>query len=307
MDDVLSLWRPGPTRDALLSFLQASEDVPLEQRVAYFDNDGTLWCERPTYVQYDQLVDLLRTRILEEPALAERPEFAAVLAADAQRIDELGLPRVALALAELSAGLTPEEFREMIREFIGRARHPTLDRTTAGLRYGPMLQLIDELRRRSFTVGIVTGGGVDFVRAVSDDLYGVPPELVVGTMIEHEVARTADGTPLLRRTSRLFGAVNEGPAKVSGIWAQLGRRPLLAAGNSAGDGDMLDWALAGPGPGIALLIDHDDAGREFAYASASATLDESESITAVAARRGWCVVSMARDWETVFDDSPSAG
>jgi hypothetical protein len=168
------------------------------------------------------------------------------------------------------------------------------------MRYLPMLELIDELRRREFTVGIVTGGGADFLRAISTDLYGVPPELVVGTLIEHELGRTDAGAPELRRTARLVGGANEGPAKVTNIQTQLGRRPLLAAGNSAGDAEMLDWALAGPGPGLALLVDHDDAVRELAYASESATLADTESITAVAARRGWTVASMATDWEMVF-------
>jgi hypothetical protein len=297
---MLPSWRPGPTRDALLAFLEAASDVPAAARVAYFDNDGTLWCERPTYVQYDFFVDELSRRAAADPALADRPEFAAVLAGDPARIAELGLPRIAVALADLFAGLTPEEFTARVRAFAGHTRHPVLGHDLRQMRYLPMLELIDELRRREFTVGIVTGGGADFLRAISADLYGVPPELVVGTLIEHELDRTDAGAPELRRTSQLVGGANEGPAKVTNIQTQLGRRPLLAAGNSAGDADMLDWALAGPGPGLALLVDHDDPVREFAYASESATLAEAESITAVAARRGWTVASMAADWESVF-------
>lgn len=301
---ILPSWRPSPTRDALLAFLQAAEAVAVSDRVAYFDNDGTLWCERPTYVQYDFFVDELRCRTAVDPAVAERPEFAAVLAGDSARIAELGLPRIAIALADLFAGLTPEEFTDRVRDFAGRMSHPVLGHRLADLRYLPMLELIDELRQREFTVGIVTGGGADFLRAISAELYEVAPELVVGTLIEHELGRTAAGAPELRRTTRLIGGANEGPAKVTNIQTQLGRRPLLAAGNSAGDADMLDWALAGPGPGLALLVDHDDSAREFAYASESATLTESESITALAARRGWTVASMATDWESVFPAGP---
>jgi len=297
---VLPSWRSGPTRAALLGFLEAAEDVPVAERVAYFDNDGTLWCERPTYVQYDFFVDELHRRVADDRTVAERPEFAAVLAGDPARIAEVGLPRIAVALADLFAGLTPEEFTERVRDFAGRTRHPVLGHDLRRMRYLPMLELIDELRRREFTVGIVTGGGADFLRAISTDLYGVPPELVVGTLIEHELGRTDAGAPGLRRTARLVGGANEGPAKVTNIQTQLGRRPLLAAGNSAGDADMLDWALAGPSPGLALLVDHDDAVRELAYASESATLADTESITAVAARRGWTVASMATDWEMVF-------
>ena len=303
---ILPSWRSGPTRDALLAFLDAAELVAVSDRVAYFDNDGTLWCERPTYVQYDFFVDELRRRAAVDPAVAERPEFAAVLSGDSARIAELGLPRIAIALADLFAGLTPAEFTGRVRDFAGRMRHPVLGHSLANLRYVPMLELIDELRRREFTVGIVTGGGADFLRAISTELYEVAPELVIGTLIEHELGQTATGAPELRRTTRLIGGANEGPAKVTNIQTQLGRRPLLAAGNSAGDADMLDWALAGPGPGLALLVDHDDAAREFAYASESATLTESESITALAARRGWTVASMAADWESVFPTNPAA-
>ena len=305
-EEILPSWRPGQTRDALLAFLDAAEEVPVEVRVAYFDNDGTLWCERPTYVQYDFFVDELQRRAATDADIAERPEFAAVLAGDSARIAELGLPRIALALAELFAGLTPAEFSARVREFAGRTRHPVLGRGLAGLRYLPMLELLDELRRHEFTIGIVTGGGTDFLRSVSAELYGVPPELVAGTLIEHEFGRTPAGTPELRRTTRLIGGANEGPAKVTNIQTQLGRRPLLAAGNSAGDADMLDWALAGPGPGLALLVDHDDAAREFAYASESGTLTETEPITAIAAGRGWTVASMAADWTSVFPAEPTA-
>ena len=237
---ILPSWRPSPTRDALLAFLQAAEAVAVSDRVAYFDNDGTLWCERPTYVQYDFFADELRRRTAVDPAVAERPEFAAVLAGDSARIAELGLPRIAIALADLFAGLTPEEFTDRVRDFAGRMSHPVLGHRLADLRYLPMLELIHELRQREFTVGIVTGGGADFLRAISAELYEVAPELVVGTLIEHELGRTAAGAPELRRTTRLIGGANEGPAKVTNIQTQLGRRPLLAAEFAGCDLAVLD-------------------------------------------------------------------
>ena len=301
--ELLPSWRPGPTRDSVTGFLTAAEDLPVEQRVAAFDNDGTLWCERPTYVQYDFLEDALRAAVAADPAVGERPEYAAVLSSDAAAMGELGLERIAMSLVELFVGLTPEEFTGRVRDFMAGARHRTLGVPFAGTVYQPMLELLAELRRREFTVFVVTGGGTEFVRAVSDDLYAVPPEGVVGTLVDYDVARRSDGAPQLKRSGRVLGAANEGAAKVAGIQTQLGRRPVLGVGNSGGDREMLEWACAGGEPGLALLVDHDDEAREFRYVSTAQTFAEPEPVTSVAARLGWTVVSMERDWATVF---PSA-
>ena len=236
----------------------------------------------------------------EDPSIGERAEFAALLSGDQAAVAGIGLERIALALAGLFEGMTPEEFAAAAREFMGRAAHPTLGRPTRSVIYQPMSELIAELRRHDFTVGIVTGGGTEFVRAISDELYGVPAELVVGTLIGYDVSRDGDGPPVIRRTSGLLGVANEGSAKVANIQTQLGRRPILAAGNSGGDREMLEWAQATGSPSLALLIDHDDAEREFHYTSTAQTFAESEPITDVGARLGWTVVSMARDWDVVF-------
>ena len=299
-NDPLPSWRSGGTRDALEAFLAAAEEVPVADRVAYFDNDGTLWCERPSYVQLDFFLDALRRRAAENPSIGERAEFAALLRGDPAAVAGIGLERIALALAGLFEGMTAEEFASEAREFMGGAVHPRLGRPTRSMIYQPMSELIAELRRRDFTVGIVTGGGTEFVRAISDDLYGVPAELVVGTLIGYDVSRDGDGPPVIRRTSRLLGVANEGSAKVANIQTQLGRRPILAAGNSGGDREMLEWAQASGSPSLALLIDHDDAEREFHYTSTAQTFAETEPITDVGVRLGWTVVSMARDWDVVF-------
>lgn len=297
---LLPSWRPGRTRDALLEFLARSHSVPVADRVAYLDNDGTLWCERPTYVQYEFYLDALRRRVAEDPAVGERPEFAALLGGDRAAIGAFGLERIALALASLFEGLTPEAFAALVREFVATATHAALARPVKSVVYQPMLELIDELRRREFTVGIVTGGGTEFVRAVSNKLYGVPAELVVGTLIAYDFTRDPSDRPMLHRTSGVLGEVNEGAAKVTNIQTQLGRRPILAAGNSSGDREMLEWACAADEPCLALLIDHDDAEREFAYASKAETLGDTEAIADLANRLGWIVVSMAADWDAVF-------
>ena len=299
-EDLLPSWRPGAARDSLMAFLDAVVEVPVEERVACFDNDGTLWCERPTYVQFDFFVDALKSAVQADPRRSETPEFAALLSGDNAAVGELGLERVAMALVSLFDGITPEEFSRQVRAFMVTAQHKTLGRPLHTNVYQPMIELIDELRRRDVTVTIVSGGGTEFVRAVSQQLYGVPPEAVVGTLIDYEFSRGDDGAPRLLRTGRPAGAANEGAAKVNNIQSQLGRRPLLVAGNSGGDREMLEWAAAGLGPTMALLVNHDDAKREFAYVSTAETFAEPEPITEVGARLGWTVVSMANDWETVF-------
>src|SRR5258705_11953372 len=164
--DPLPSWRPGGVRDALVAFLEAAEDISVADRVAYFDNDGTLWCERPSYVQLDFFLDALRRRVTADPSIRERAEFAALLSGDRAAVAGVGLERIALALAGLFDGLTPQEFTSAAREFMARATHATLDRPTRSVTYQPMLELIAELRRRDFTGGIVTGGGTEFVRAI---------------------------------------------------------------------------------------------------------------------------------------------
>ena len=296
----LPSWRPGATRDAVLAFLDDATALPLADRVALFDVDGTLWCERPSYVQLDFFLAELRARAQAEPEVATQPAFAALLDGDREQIAAIGLEAIAMALAGLFAGWTPEQFTASARAFMADAVHEGLARPLRTAVYQPMRELIAALRDLDFTVGIVTGGGTEFVRAVAGDLFGVPPELVVGTLIGYEFVRTQDDRPGLRRTARIAGAANEGPAKVGHVQAALGRRPVLAAGNSGGDTELLEWACTGDGPGLALVVDHDDADREYAYTSRAGTFTEVEPVTAVAARLGWTTISMAADWATVF-------
>ena len=235
----------------------------------------------------------------EDPALGAKPEFAALISQDAAAVRELGLPRIALALTGLFDGMAADRFRSLVRDFMADAAHPTLNRPLRSCLYRPMTELLDALRRHGFTIAVVTGGGTEFVRAVSADLYAVPPENVVGTLIDYDYSSGIDG-PTLTRTSRLLGAPNDGPAKVSHIQAQLGRRPVFAAGNTTGDQEMLHWAGTADGPSLAVLVDHDDPDREFAYPGTGESDPGAEPIVDVGQRLGWTVVSMARDWTTVF-------
>jgi hypothetical protein len=302
--DVLRSWRSGATRDAVVGFLDAVTDIPVTDRLACFDNDGTLWCERPNFPQLEFFVDALQTRVIEDPTLAAVPAFAAVLSGDAHAIGAVGLERVALALASMYDGSRPDKFTATCREYISRAVHPTLGRPMRSIVYQPMLELLDELRRLEFTIGIVTGGGTEFVRAISHDLYGVSPESVIGTLIGYEFTRADDERPVLRRTAALTASANEGAAKVINIQSQWGRQPILAGGNSGGDREMLEWACAGDGPRLAILIDHDDEAREFRYVSKAQTFAESERITDIGSRLAWTIVSMANDWSTIFPPVP---
>jgi phosphoserine phosphatase len=298
--NLLPSWNDGPVRDAVIGFLDASGAVPVDQRVAVFDNDGTLWCEKPNYVQLVFMLDQLHRAIGADPSLVERPEYRALVEQDAATQAELGLASIVTALIELCADVEPGEFDQRVRTFFASARHPDLDAPFIALRYTPMLELIDELRARDFSVFIATGGGTEFVRAISNQFYGVDPERVVGSAVGYRVTRNEDDRPVLLRTAELFGEVNEGGAKVSNIQRALGRRPIFAAGNSPGDSDMLDYALTAPGPSMAMLIDHDDADREYAYESAAGSFESDGSIAAIGRRRGWNVVSMRDDWAQVF-------
>jgi phosphoserine phosphatase len=300
MTSPLASWRPGRTRDAIVSFLDRLDDVPAHERVAYVDNDGTMSCEKPTYVQFDFFIDALAQRVADDPSLGERPEFAAVLSGDMAAVGEIGLAKVAGALAALFDGQTPHEFAAAVDDFLGRYRHRTLGSGLDGVIYQPMLELLDELRARDFTVGIVTGGGTEFVRQVSKRCFGVEPGMVVGTLIGYRFERDDEGRPAVRRTITQSGTANEGGAKIEHIQAQIGLPPLIAIGNSGGDREMLEWAQGHPRGGLAVLVDHDDADREFAYQSTAATFAEAEPISTVAERLGWVVVSMRDDWDTVF-------
>lgn len=297
--ELLASWRPGATRDAVVDFLASSSDVDPADRLAVFDNDGTLWCEKPAYPQLAFFVHELRAAVESDAGLGERPEYAALLDHDHAAIERLGLPRIGLALLELFAGWSPERFTQRSRDFLLRETHPTLGRPFARAVYQPMLELMDALRAHGFTVAIVSGGGTEFVRSVSRQLYGVEPQAVVGSFIGYEYRADAGSVGLVR-TAALHGDANEGSAKIFSIQQHLGRRPIFAAGNSAGDKEMLDWVVAGAGPSLGLLVDHDDAAREFAYESVAGTFSSDERIVDVGRASGWVIASMAGDWEQIF-------
>jgi hypothetical protein len=299
--DPLPSWNDGATKRAILAFLDAARDVPVEDRVAVLDNDGTLWCEKPNYLQLEFLLSELARAVRADPTLTQREEYRALIEGNTSAQSELGLERIALALIELCAGISPEAFEARVREFFATARHRDRGVALAALRYQPMLELLDELRRADFDVFLVTGGGTEFVRAIGVDFYGVAPERVLGTHAGYDFVRDADGRAGLIRNADLSASdANEGAAKVVNIQREIGRRPIFAAGNSPGDAEMLDYTMAADGPTLALLVDHDDGDREYRYESVAATFDTTGSFIETAADHGWTVASMRIDWATIF-------
>ena len=301
----LASWHDGPARDAITGFLArvteegGAEYVPPAERIAVFDNDGTLWCEKPAYLQALFILARLREQVAEDPALGERPVVRALLRGDLAGAAAAGKEEMAGVLLDTHAGLTTDEFTAAVLRWLDGFAHPRFGVPFTGTVYAPMLELIETLRAHRFRVFIVTGGGVDFVRAVGAQLYGVEPDDVVGSALHARFERR-DGRVVLVRTAELAGSPNEGPPKVESIHAHIGRRPVVAVGNSAGDREMLEYAHTGERPSLCLVLDHDDEEREYAYAGEAATNPDAEPLLTTADRFGWTVVSMRRDWSRVF-------
>lgn len=305
MDEQLPSWNDGPAKTAIADFVErvsregAADHVAPADRIAVVDNDGTLWCERPTYAQALFLLAQLREQAAGDAELAARPVVKALLAGDLESANRHGPGAVTEVLLGTHAGLTAEEFSAIARQWFADARHPRFGVRFAELTYVPMLELLALLRSHAFRVFVVTGGGVEFVRAVSDQLYGVAADDVVGSAVQVDFQRRG-GRVVLVRQAALLGSPNEGPPKAVNIQGHIGRRPILAAGNTAGDREMLEYAHTGELPSLCLVINHDDAEREYAYAGTAATDPNAEPILDTASREGWTVVSMRDDWKHVF-------
>lgn len=296
----LPSWKDGSTKSAIVDFVgRATAQVPPEERVAVFDNDGTLWCEKPAYIQLDFLVRRLAEQASADPALAATQPYQAAAAGDLAWFgdavtkhyngDDSALKVLAGGILSAYAGMSVEEHADRIREFFAEAQHPTLGRPYTTCGYHPMVELLRYLEANGFTNYIVSGGGRDFMRPVTASMYGVPPERVIGSSVGLDFV---DGE---LRTTATPEFLNDGPTKAVRIWGRIGRRPILAVGNSNGDIEMLEYVSAGTGPTLSVLVRHDDADREFDYtAGADKALDLARS-------SGWTVASMRDDWATVFD------
>jgi phosphoglycolate phosphatase-like HAD superfamily hydrolase len=298
---MLESWNDGPTKSAIVDFVGrvtthgGTDYVEPHQRVAVFDNDGTLWCEKPAYIQLDFLIRRFAQQAAEDPALRERQPYKAAIEGDLHWFgeavtkhyqgDDSDVKPLVGAILTAHHEITVEDHRSRVEAFFADAKHPTLGRPYTSCGYLPMVELLRYLEANGFTCYIVSGGGRDFMRPVTRALYGIPPERVVGSSVGLEYR---DGH-LFTTSQPEF--LDDGPMKPVRLWSRIGRRPILAAGNSNGDIEMLEFTR-----GIRLLVLHDDADREFDYtAGAEKALEQ-------AAKDDWTVVSMRDDWATVFGD-----
>ena len=269
MSDPLSLWNAGEAKERILRFvlsttLDGSEHyLAPEDRIAVFDNDGTLWVEQPYYTQLQFAVDRLRDLAPQHPEWRDDPALRAALDEDIEAMAAQGMAGIAKIAAVSHTGITTEELAEAVREWIATARHPRFDRLYTELIYRPQLQLVDFLRTHGYRVHIVSGGGVEFMRAWAEDVYGIPPEQVVGTSVKTRY-ELRDGRGVLMQLPEI-DLVDDGPGKPVGINKYIGRRPVIAVGNSDGDLEMLQYTTTGDGPSLGVYIHHDDAEREYAY------------------------------------------
>lgn len=300
---VLPSWNDGGSRSAILAFVErvtregSPDFVPAAERIAVFDNDGTLWCEQPMYVQAMFILDRVRAGAAEHPEWKTQEPFASALKGDLQALAAAGSKGAAELVAATHSGMTTDEFEKIVTDWLATARHPKTGRRYTEMVYQPMLELLAYLREHGFKTYIVSGGGIEFMRPWTMAAYGIPPEQVVGSYgkLKYEVR---DGTPVLIKLPEI-ALVDDHAGKPVGIQTFLGRRPLAAFGNSDGDREMLEWTTAGTGARFGLIVHHDDAEREWAYDRQS-HVGKLDKALDQAATKGWTVVSMKNDWAAIF-------
>jgi phosphoglycolate phosphatase-like HAD superfamily hydrolase len=302
--DPLPSWNDTRPKQAIIDFVSrvteegGADFVPEAERIATFDNDGTLWSEQPIYFQGQFAIDRIKALAPEHPEWKETQPFKSVLEGDLQALAASGQKGLLDILATTHAGMSTEEFAATVEEWLATARHPKFDRPYNELVYRPMQELLAYLRENGFKTFIVSGGGVEFMRVWAEDAYGIPPEQVVGSSGVVTFEMGPDGEPVLMKEPTVE-FVDDGPGKPVGINRFIGRRPIFAFGNSDGDLQMLQWTAAGDGPRFAALVHHTDAEREFAYDRDShvgrldKALDEANA-------KGWVVVDMKNDWNTIY-------
>jgi len=301
--DTLPSWNDGAAKQSILRFVakvtrEGSPDfVPPAERIAVFDNDGTLWAEQPMYFQLIFAVDRVKELASQHPEWKTQEPFASLLRGDVKSALAGGEKAIAEIMMSTHAGITTEEFERIVKNWIATARHRKNGRLYTEMVYQPMIELLAYLRASGFKTYVVSGGGIEFMRPWSERVYGIPPEQVVGSSIKTKF-ELRDGRPVLVRLPEI-NFVDDGPGKPVGIQTHIGRRPIAAFGNSDGDLQMLQWTAAGTGPRFCLYVHHTDPVREWAYDRASGIgrldkgLDE-------ARMRGWVVVDMRTDWKRIF-------
>ena len=299
----LPSWQDTKTKAALITFVekttkQGSADyIPPEERIAVFDNDGTLWSEQPSYVQLTFAIDRVKALAPQHPDWLNKQPFKAVLEGDRKALSEAGDKGLIEIIAATHAGMSPEEFHQIVLDWMKTARHPKTGRPYTEMVYQPMLEVLSYLRKHGYKTFIVSGGGVEFMRPWTEAVYGIPPEQVIGSSVKTQLVVKDDKVNLLRLAEVNF--INDKEGKPIAINQHIGRRPVIAFGNSDGDLQMLQWTIASPKPSLGVIIHHTDAEREVAYDRLShiGKLDQALNLSK---KQGWLVVDMKTDWKTVF-------
>jgi phosphoserine phosphatase len=310
----LPSWNDGPAKQAIVAFVQATTDpssptfVPPEARIATFDQDGTLWVEHPMYSQVMYCLERVPAVVKAKPELKDAEPFKTVLSGNREAMAKLTMPDLEKILAATLTGMTVDEFNAEAKKWIMAAKHPRWDRPYTELVYQPMVEVMRYLRANGYKTYIVTGGGQDFVRVYAERVYGIPPELVVGTAGATTYGYTSDGKPMLTKEPKLL--LNDDHAgKPEGIHLMIGRRPYAAFGNSTGDRQMLEYTQAGDGARLMMLVLHDDVQREYAYGPAQGLPATkvgtfTQALYDEATQQGWVVISMRNDWKRIFAFEP---
>jgi len=308
--DLLPSWNDRPARKAIIEFVQATTDkaspnfVPPGERIATFDQDGTLWVEHPMYTQVTYCLEQVPALAEKKPELKNMEPFKTVLSGNREAIAKLSTKDLEKIFTATLTGMTVDEFDAEAKKWIETARHPRWNRLYTELVYQPMLEVMQYLRANGFKTYIVTGSGQDFVRVYSERVYGIPPEQIVGTIGATRFGYDKNGRPMLTREPGILLA-DSNAGKPEGIHMMIGRRPYIAFGNSSGDREMLEYTRAGGGARLALLVMHDDAEREYAYGPAQGLPDTrlgafTQALYDEAKKNGWIVISMKNDWKSIF-------
>ena len=308
--DPLPSWNDGPAKEAILAFVKEVTDksepkyVPPEERIATFDQDGTLWVEHPMYTQAMYCLERVPALAKKRSELKNVEPFKTVLSGNREAMAKLSMKDLEKILGATLTGMSVDEFSAEAKKWLATAKHPRWERLYTDLVYQPMLEVMQYLRANGFKTYIVTGGGQDFVRVYAEKVYGIPPEQVVGSAGGTKYGYGKDGEPFLTKEPKLL--LNDNNAgKPEGIHLMIGRRPYAAFGNSTGDRQMLEYTKAGDGSRLAMLVFHDDAKREYAYGPAQGLPDTrvgtfTQALYDEAKKDGWTVVSMKNDWKRIF-------
>ena len=302
-NDPLPSWNEGTSKQAIIRFVEdastegGSRFVPPAQRIAVFDNDGTLWSEQPMYFQLAFALDRVKALAPKHPEWKNKQPFKAVLQGDLKTVLAGGEHALLELIMATHAGNTTEEFSQIVKDWLATAKHPKTGRPYTDMVYQPMLELLDYLRANGFKTYIVSGGGIEFIRPWAEKVYGIPPEQVIGSSIK-TTFEFRNGTPVLVRLPEI-NFIDDKAGKPVGINQHIGRRPIAAFGNSDGDLQMLQWTTAGSGTRFGLLIHHTDAKREWAY-DRNSSIGRLDKALDEAQVKGWTVVDMKRDWKVVY-------